>query len=482
MKFAIKIMLGTTFIIALLFSVFGILSISRNFETAYQAAVNAAEDDFRMKQYSLESNIRNAMENGQNYSNNLVISFAGKMEQYEGKERRLAVLSADYEIMYTSLRQISEELLSFAKEGGSNYRLHQSGENTYVWIASSLQWGSHQVYLLTQTDISQVYQERSRQLTDFYRAEALVLCAAVLFTYFLSRLLTRDIKKLSRVSAEISRGDYEKRVQIQSRDEIGELGHHFNVMAETVESHVRELERQVQIRDEFVADFSHELKTPMTAMMGYSKMLQEDSLDAATAKKAVTYIYQECRRLEHLSKRLLMLLGLSQERLQLQTVEASWLASQTANLWRAGRKEPEANLQIDVEHAYLQGDASLLQDLLRNLLDNAALAVAARRETEDAAFQGKICLRGCITQEKKYLFQVSDNGIGMKPEEVKRATETFYMADKSRSRKAGGSGIGLSICQRICQLHLSQLEIESTYGEGCRVGFLLLLEEVEPNG
>ena len=199
--------------------------------------------------------------------------------------------------------------------------------------------------------------------------------------------------------------------------------------------------------------FTHELKTPMTSIIGYADMLRTAQGDPDEQREAAGAIYHEGRRLEDLSQKLLALLALGGGELQLHPLDL-------AALWPRLRAAcPGANLQTPPGPCTVQGDADLLLDLFYNLVQNAVKASAP----------GAPIAIACTQQGGSVTVSVTDCGCGIPPQEIPRVTEPFYMVDKSRARKQGGSGLGLALCQRIAAAHGGTLEIESRQGQGTTV-------------
>ena len=252
-------------------------------------------------------------------------------------------------------------------------------------------------------------------------------------------------------------------------DEIGALSTHFDAMAGAVQDRVEALDESLRREKEFVAAFTHELKTPMTTMMGYADWLRAGSAEAADVKEAADYIYHETHRLEEFSFKLLALLQLDhQQPERLPVPDRALFAAAQRSL---GRLDGGTPVDYRPGGCTLCGDKSLLQDLLLNLVRNARTAC---REVPD----GRVTVT-CRAEDGKARLTVEDNGCGIPAKDLARLTEPFYMVDKSRSRRSGGSGIGLALCRRIAELHGTALEFASTPGQGTCVSLLLPLAREE---
>lgn len=280
---------------------------------------------------------------------------------------------------------------------------------------------------------------------------------AVLLTCVLRRILA-PFYLLRDAAKRIAEGDYEKRVERPGTDEVGEVSQSFNQMAERIEEHIRALTEMNETQRQLIGSLAHELKTPMTGIQGYAELLQRVSLPPVKQADALHYIEEECIRLSRLSAKMLLLTDLSREdTIEKSPCPVSSLFSQAKEVTHYRLKEKGIRLQTDLEEDFsIQGDADLLLSFLTNLIDNACKASPPG---------SSIRLIGTVSG----IF-VQDEGIGIPQDEIARITEPFYMVNKSRSRKQGGAGLGLSLCHQIARLHGGCLEIKSSPEEGTCIG------------
>jgi len=330
----------------------------------------------------------------------------------------------------------------------------------YAVYASDLQGG---LRLVTAYDLTGLYRDRNAALMRFLLLEAAVLAAASAVTALLARRLTRPLAVLTDAGAQIAAGDYARRTDLHTGDEIEALSRSFDKMADAVQEKIADLQVDVQRREDFMGAFAHELKTPMTSIIGYADMLRTLQIDPAEQHEAAGAIYHESRRLEALSYKLLSLLSLSDERLELAPVDLT-------DLWPRLRMAcPQVPLLTPQGGAVVHGDADLLLDLLCNLVQNAAKA-------SPAGMPVTVLLADA---GDTVALTVQDHGCGIPADKLARVTEPFYMVDKSRARKQGGSGMGLALCQRIAAVHGGTLQISSQVGVGTAVT-VTLPKEVQP--
>ena len=360
-----------------------------------------------------------------------------------------------------------DTLVCATLEGLQNFPLGDAAtvtvrtENSiYAVYASDLQGG---LRLVTAYDLTGLYRDRNAALMRFLLLEAAVLAAASAVTALLARRLTRPLAVLTDAGAQIAAGDYARRTDLHTGDEIEALSRSFDKMADAVQEKIADLQVDVQRREDFMGAFAHELKTPMTSIIGYADMLRTLQIDPAEQHEAAGAIYHESRRLEALSYKLLSLLSLSDERLELAPVDLT-------DLWPRLRMAcPQVPLLTPQGGAVVHGDADLLLDLLCNLVQDAAKA-------SPAGMPVTVLLADA---GDTVALTVQDHGCGIPADKLAGVTEPFYMVDKSRARKQGGSGMGLALCQRIAAVHGGTLQISSQVGVGTAVT-VTLPKEVQP--
>ena len=205
-----------------------------------------------------------------------------------------------------------------------------------------------------------------------------------------------------------------------------------------------------------MGSFAHELKTPMTSIIGYADLLRGQSLDEQEEQEAANYIFSEGKRLEALSLKLLDLLLMKHQNLALVETDPAVLINSLVTHLQPVYREQGIVLQCRCEAGLCRLEPDLFSSVLTNLLDNA-------RKALDQG--GNIYVLG-KQEDGCYQIQVLDNGRGMPEEALRHLTEAFYRVDKSRSRAQGGAGLGLTLCSRILELHRGTINFASREGKG----------------
>lgn len=311
------------------------------------------------------------------------------------------------------------------------------------------------IYIFHLMDITVV----QATLQELLREMCVITCCAVAVVWGLLYVLLQrsfqPLQKLNEMSQAMAQGHYEERLPAMSQDEVGQLGASFNKMADAVEERTQSLEASSQRMKLFMGDLTHELRTPLTVISGYAQTLQAVKVSPEEEAEALTYIKEECERLGRLSRKMIRLLELEEGELELvdTPVRSVFIIAICNCQVLAAEKNVALEWQEHGERCTM--DADLMIDALMNLLDNAIKA------SEPG---GRVLL---FTEEKRIVVQ--DFGAGIPVEEQEKILEPFYMIDKSRSRQAGGAGLGLALTTTILKRHGMTLEIASAPGQGTRM-------------
>ena len=462
MKFAWKVTLAALCILMLSTSVGSYLLISLSFQSALEREIDVAREEMQMLRITYEA----------------VCSARGiTLENLDGKsaslrrtlgedpyfaDRQFRVSTQEGIQVHSTLSSASDqELLNSIDERSSGYilRFDQRTGRHLVHCAGAISLPDGALYMETVRDISSLFSDREIHYQVYRWVALLVVGVSAALIFAFAYWLTTPIRALGRVATQLAQGDYTPRAQVSGDDEIGELAASFNRMAGAIAKNVQELEDAARRQEDFTGSFVHELKTPLTSIIGYADMLRSRTLDEDRRFKAASYIFSEGKRLENLSLALMSLLVVGHTRAEVKSVNMGLLCQQAGRSALPAMTAQNLHLVVQAEEASLPGDPSLLQTLLQNLLDNA------RKASEPDTV---VALDGQRT-EAGYRITVTDQGRGIPEEELDKITEAFYMVDKSRARAQGGAGLGLALCKEIAALHRGELRFESQVGLGTKV-------------
>uniref|UniRef100_UPI0040561307 sensor histidine kinase n=1 Tax=Acetatifactor sp. TaxID=1872090 RepID=UPI0040561307 len=466
MKFSYKIMLATIVLMAVVFGVGGYFFVDYVFETSLNREIKQAMDESSILQFAFETAALNVPSKYDVLQDTTVEQIGVNLERGQGNARLLRLSDEEKSPLYASEGFVPDTdfLLQINKQTRI-YQVIQFENRFYVQTGSILTSLDRILYLETMKDVTAVFEERTQGFSVYRKLTLIMLLCSAVIMFFISSVLTRPIRLLTKATKKMTEGDYSYRAQMVSHDEMGQLTCDFNQMANALEENIRKLEDGIRAREDFIAAFSHELKTPLTAIIGYADLLRSRKLDEEKHFLSANYIYTEGKRLETMAFRLLDIIVTKRVDIEKQNVGVEVLFYYLENMFA---EKTDVTVRISFDENRICAEVNLLKTVLLNLVDNACKASETGSVVE---VYGR-------KQEDGYLFMVKDYGVGIPEEECRKITEAFYMVDKSRSRSRNGAGLGLALCVEILRLHNSELIIESTLGEGSCISFLLPGEEV----
>lgn len=364
--------------------------------------------------------------------------------------------------VYPTSGVLDAGLLAGAKTGVS-HRIVRLGNAYRMEMAMPVQLGVKTGVLALSADVSAPFALSANMLRTANLLTLAAVAASGLIMLLISYFLTRPIRTLSAAARAFAGGDFKERALVASRDEVGDLACDFNRMADSLQAHMETLETEARRREDFVASFAHELKTPLTSIIGYADMLRSRQMGEEQRFACADTIYTEGRRLERLSLKLLELMVLNRQEFPQRDLETDEL-QRRLEVASAGLCEKYGvTLSCALPGAAVHAEPDLLQTMLLNLIDNA---IKASKTGQEVTVSGARRADG-------YEITVRDEGAGIAQSELNRITEAFYMVDKSRSRAQNGAGLGLALAASIAKLHGAQLRFMSEQGRGTSVCVLL---------
>ncbi len=450
MRFRLKICIYMIWLLSLAFAVGGSLLISESFDNTMRLERETAEASFRNMLSTLR--IVEEADGGKND----VLNILSSMRNAENTEFESVKLYAGGKLIYSDGSE-AERDPDDAKQGISVLKT-DDGKRYYRLCGNmETEWDSLRV--VAYRDVSGAYELRNAQYASYAEVFAAALLVGGVLSYLLAYMLTRPLKTLTAATKKISEGDLKCRSGIKSRDEFGQLSESFDAMAQRLEESMNEMQDSVHRREEFMGSFAHEMKTPMTSIIGYADFIRSGSLDDEEQMNAANYIFSEGKRLESLSAKLLDIIVMNNRKIELRPVSPAQLISHLVEYLKPIYSQEGIVLQYKCEEGECLLEPDLVKSLVSNLIDNS------RKSFTDG---GNIYLRSRMLPDGCEI-RVLDNGPGIPPEAIDHLTEAFYRVDKSRSRMQGGAGLGLALCSDIAKLHNGSLRIESRVGNGTEV-------------
>lgn len=290
MKFGTKLVLCIILIITIILSCSRFIIVKQNFIHSMKDTIDKNTIQHTIKRYYLERMIINDIEAGKEITNETIIGYVKSLYLYmQTDSERTALFTENQELIYANVEsEIVENIkqdIIFNKDSDIYYTKKMDGG--YASIFSSY-WeiNDKSLYIVSIYDITDIYKERDRQMHDMGLADLVTLILASMLASILSLLLTNPIRKLNKASKEIANGNFSKRVEIRNKDEVGELASSFNIMAEQIENKIDNLNLVIKQKEDFVDAFTHEIKTPLTTIIGYSDMLRLKKCDEELMRKS----------------------------------------------------------------------------------------------------------------------------------------------------------------------------------------------------
>ncbi|MCX7984523.1 MAG: ATP-binding protein [Bacteroidetes bacterium] len=381
------------------------------------------------------------------------------------------------ELPYVEKHDTRPEIIDAAKHGtGTNIRYSTTVKTEYLYFATKVS-PEHRKGFLTNAEYLRLCLPLAdvKSVIHGIRLEVVIASASVLVlmiiaSVLLSRSISRPLVSIAQVAREIQQGNLERRIFVQSNDEIGEVAKAVNSMVEQLNADIAQLKKLEKIRSEFLGNVSHELRTPIFMLQGYLETLLDGALnDPLVNREFVEKAHANAMRLNTLLRDLIEI-----SRIESGDMKMSFRYFPISDLLESVVEEfqPHAEAKALVlrgEYVNLEktqrvyGDKERLLQALTNLVDNAIKYTPSG---------GTIIVRARDGGEVVHV-DVQDSGIGIAPEHHDRIFERFYRVDKERSREAGGTGLGLAIVKHIIEAHGSKVNLTSEVGKGSLFSFAL---------
>ncbi|PTM51333.1 sensor histidine kinase [Desmospora activa] len=439
MKLSTKIQLFTTVILLVL-----LVGANAGVYALFQMQTNNAEVE--RLQGTAESIMRavNVTDGGERSATRLLRAYLtedGMIRVVNAQQTALLTVTEQPELMQDVSPQFRDR---------QDHRIFSREDGRYLTVFYPLVWEDGQVVTLEVTESLYLIEENLQILRwVLFLATVIVLIPTIIAGRVLSGLVLHPIHSLIQTMENNRRQGAFQRLQLNKRsnDELKQMAVTYNRMMDW-------MEESFQKQQQFVSDASHELKTPLTVIESYANLLKRWGREKPEVRdEAVEAIHAEAKRMKALTHQMLDLArDDTHEILQLETVDLGDLCRDAV---RPLARTTGQMIRVKAESDVLAvGDAEKLRQLLFILVDNAL-----KYSEDEVDVQVE-------TTEQGPRIQVQDRGIGIPEEDQERIFERFYRVDKARSRETGGSGLGLSIANRIVAAHRGELTLTSTEGEG----------------
>ncbi|EDO57979.1 sensor histidine kinase [Clostridium sp. L2-50] len=463
MKFKHKLVLCMVVLLGLSFGLGGTILIHRSFKTSLSSTI----DSDLLNYESIQSTLLIAVDTNSVSSYIDMSNIINQLSAQGNSNRKNIILrNSDMEVVSIMNSSFTYKEMKPSDENTCNSIIWRENNNYYLQLCSSMDINTENLDISQMDivyDITSVYAARAQEQNTFRLLLIVIFVVGSITSMIAASLLTKPLEKLSSLAQHISHGDYSARLHIHSSDEIEALANDFNNMADTIEDNISELHFSMEKQEQFMGSFAHELKTPMTSIIGYADLLRSQNMSEDETNEAANYIFSEGKRLESLSLKLLDLLVVKNQETILTPTDPALAVRNVINVMKPELAKEHITLKSSCRKGCCMMDIDLFQSLIINIIDNA------RKAIDD---NGLIHVAGTV-RDDNYVIIIKDNGRGMPPEEITRISEAFYRIDKSRSRAQGGAGLGLAICSKIAEIHQAKIKYKSAVGRGTVVTITL---------
>ena len=463
MKFKHKLVLCMVALLGLSFGLGGTMLIHRSFKTSLSSTIDSDLQNYE----SIQSTLLIAVDTNSVSSYIDMSNIINQLSAQGNSNRKNIILrNSDMEVVSIMNSSFTYKEMKPSDENTCNSIIWRENNNYYLQLCSSMDINTENLDISQMDivyDITSVYAARAQEQNTFRLLLIAIFVVGSITSMIAASLLTKPLEKLSSLAQHISHGDYSARLHIHSGDEIEALANDFNNMADTIEDNISELHFSMEKQEQFMGSFAHELKTPMTSIIGYADLLRSQNMSEDETNEAAKYIFSEGKRLESLSLKLLDLLVVKNQETILTPTDPSLAIQNVINVMKPELAKEHITLKSSCRKGCCMMDIDLFQSLIINIIDNA------RKAIDD---NGLIHVAGTV-RDDNYVIIIKDNGRGMPPEEITRISEAFYRIDKSRSRAQGGAGLGLAICSKIAEIHQAKIKYKSAVGRGTVVTITL---------
>ncbi|MDR8392473.1 HAMP domain-containing histidine kinase [Aliifodinibius sp. S!AR15-10] len=290
------------------------------------------------------------------------------------------------------------------------------------------------------------------------------IALVIIVSIWISRYLTKPITQIKNVAHEIAGGDVDRQINLNRKDEFGDMAESLNQMASKLREDTKKIRKSAIKQQQFFADITHEIRNPLHTISGALELLEMDTLPEDQRKKYLKNAQKQTERIGRLFKDLVTLQRYDSDEyfIEEKTFDLAEIGQHIHELYDDKAEEKSVDLQVDTHSCKVLGDPGKIEQVVDNLVSNAI----------------KYTNEGSVTlhydaKNGEVKVQVQDTGIGISQEHLDRLFDRFYRTDKARSRDKGGTGLGLAVVKSILSAHGREIHVDSTVEKGSTFWFTL---------
>ncbi|MGH4122265.1 MAG: ATP-binding protein [Clostridium sp.] len=468
MKFWQKIFIYSLLLFLVIFNFGGIFLIQNSHNLSLKREIDRSLGEHKnisagISYYNMISNSYLYMGESEKIEGNYKKTIKNYLGKVTSKEIYLEVLGENDNVIFTNIdfKALGErEEVKNALSDKRKYIIRDIENRTLLFVTSLVNIKGVDLKFSYIRDVTYIYEDKKEQYNFFIQLSIMVTIILAIGMYILSKYITSPIDNLISITRIVSKGNYSKRVEINSKDEIGILAQNFNEMASAVEGKINELEIKAEEKQRFIDNFTHELKTPLTSIIGYADFLRLTSYNEEIFIEGLSHIFEEGKRLEELSWKMMDLILLKRENFKMRKESIENILIDLKDCLKPKLQKKNINLIICSKEYEIIAEVDLIRNLISNLVDNS---IKASKEGSN------IYLNVYKNKESKIVLEIKDEGIGISEQDIPKVFEAFYVVDRSRTRGNNGAGLGLAICAEIARIHEAELEIRSEINKGTTI-------------
>ncbi|MCM1566270.1 MAG: HAMP domain-containing histidine kinase [Dehalobacter sp.] len=375
---------------------------------------------------------------------------------------RVQIYSSD-ELLGDSeeLSSSKEEIRPEIKETFSKKKAYiiTPGKNRILYYAVPVSIGNRYSYSLGFIyDLTEADNMKNNTVRMFVFTGVFLSILLMLGSTIISNRITKPIKMLNEATKQFSEGNFESRAPAVTKDEVGELSTTFNSMADSIKDMITKLSYEKEKQKYFFDNFTHEIRTPLTTILGYTELLWKTN-DEEVKDKSLFYITSEGKRMLKMMERLLELSKLKNYSFELNKSDSNLkkLIEDACNSMFYKMKRYDTSCRLDLEDITWKVDPDLFKQVVINLIDNSI------------KYSKSPIIDISLKKQKGIRFEITDYGCGMDQKNLENVFDPYYKVEQSRNSHNEGWGLGLSIVKEIIEKHGGNIEISSIPGEGTKI-------------
>lgn len=459
MRFSIKIFISTFLVVLMSLCIGETVVISISYRREIQSEIEKVKNENLMMRMGIATLIKNYNKSMyRDEADALSYVFEVLKANWENETIQFRILNHKKEVIEDNF-YVTSNFNNFPEnEETLTYKITKIEDQYYLTMCTRLNL-TEDIFIMNMQDISNTINERNELLRVVFMVDLCIGIIGAILNWIIVYRISNPIKEMTVATKRIKEGSMGVKIRTHNKDELGVLAECFNAMIESLEEKMEQLEDAARRQEDFVASFAHEIKTPLTSIIGYADLIRSKKLDLDTTNLASNYIFTEGKRLENISIKLLELIVEKNTKLQKDTIAVQTLLQDVLEVLKPSFLEKSIQVNMNVDCFMIYVDIELMKTVLINILDNARKAVE---------HNGTISIHAHLFGDE-VVIEVIDDGRGIPKEDLDKIKEAFYRVDKSRARVEGGAGLGLSICTQIMELHGGEILFESELNKGTTV-------------